>query len=402
MGYDEQKAQEQIEAGVYQKEEQLANVVQLGGYVTSPKMFIGKQNTIDEAGLLSQRIFGPVNSFKCSCGKLSLRIDRGKTCETCGVKCDSNNLRVVTFGKIQTVFPVIKLNKLIRFQKIFGTKIKDILDPINSDRNMSLEKYIAITPDGETIQIVSEVHHASLYILPLRITGIYSLILGIKYLINNFLNDLPIISKLKELFDENVISHEIKVLPPEIRPVIIDQTKTNTVRITKVNKHYTSILQLNKSNQLIQSNIPVDEEYWWGLIDTNFRLQNNEQIIEYGIMEYDRITSRYQYYSDLIYESIFEIISKKEGFIRSLVLSKTIDFSARSVVRSDISVKPYQVKVSKKILFKLWKLHFTYYLCNIEKMDYDRVLEKYMTKEYYEIKDKFNDFLNWFYDTDKY
>ncbi len=374
----------------------------LGGYVTSPKMFIGKQNTIDESGLLSQKIFGPVNSYKCACGRLSLKIDREKTCDVCGVKCGSNNLRVVTFGKLETIFPIIKLNKINRIHKLFGSKVKDILDPINNDRNMSLEKYVGISPDGESVEIVSNINHNTCYVLPLRITGIYSLILIMKYLINNFIDDLPIVSEFKKLFDDNIITHQIKVLPPEIRPVIIDQSKENTVRITKVNKHYTSILQLNKSNRLIQTNIPIDEEYWIGLIDTNFRLQNNEQIIEYGIMEYDRITSRYQYYSDLIYESIFEIISKKEGFIRSLILSKTIDFSARTVVRSDISVKPYQVKVSKKILFKLWKLHFTYYLCNIEKLDYDKVLEQYMTKEYYEIKDKFNDFLNWFYDTDIY
>jgi len=374
----------------------------LGGEVTSPKLFIGKNNTIDEEGLLSQKIFGPVNSYKCLCGKLTLNIDRNKVCDICGVLCGPSSLRVTTFGTINTVFPIIKPNKMKYIEQLFGSKIKEIIDPINSDRNISLEKYIGLTYDGEELKIVDDIIHTTFYILPLRITGIYSLILTLKYLVNNFLNDLPIVKKIKKLFDDNIITNTLKVLPPEIRPVIIDQTKKNTIHKTETNKHYTSILQLNKSNQIFKSNIAVDEEHWLGLLDINFRLQNHEQILEHGIIEFDIITSRYQYYTNLIYESIFDIISKKEGFIRSLILSKTIDFSARSVVRSDISVKPYQIRVSKKILFKLWKLHFIYFLCQVQDIDYDIVFEKYMTKEYYEVKEKFNEFLNWFYDTDIY
>ncbi len=368
----------------------------LGGFVTSPKMFIGSNHIIDEEGLLSQKIFGPIESYKCQCGKLKLNMDKGQICKVCNVISANKNLRVKTSGRIKLLFPVVKPNKIKYITDLFTSKVSPILDPIVSDTNLSVERYISISPSGEKVDIVTEITHRTQYILPLRITGIYSFILGIKYLINNFIDQLPIVEKLQKLFDDKIIVYELKVLPPDIRPVFVDREKVNTVRVTEVNKHYTSILNLNKSNQLIQANIPADEELWLGMIDVNFRSQNQEQIIEYGIMEYDQITSRYQYYTNLIYRSIFDIISKKEGFIRSLILSKTIDFSARTVIRSDISIKPYQISVSRRILYKLWKLQFIYFLTKIKGLAYDNAFENFVTKKYDEVKEDFNEFIDWY------
>ena len=371
---------------------------ELGGYVTSPKMFIGRNNNIDENGLMSQKIFGPVKSFRCLCGRLSMSLDRGKTCSFCKVCCDSKELRVTTFGKIKLIFPIIKLNKIKKIKKIFKNSIDSIIDPIFVDSTTSDKKYLAISGSGEEVSIVDSFNtkNRSIYILPLRITGIYSLVLCLKYIINNFLDDIEIAKKIKKLFDDNVISYEIKVIPPEIRPAIVDPKKKNTIRVTPINKHYTSLLQLNKSNNIIKSNIEIDEENWLEMININFREQNNEEIVDFGILEYDKITARYQYYSNLVYESIYDLVSKKEGFIRSLILSRTIEFSARTVIRVDPSIKPYQVKVSRKILFKLWKLHFIYFLTAIKGYEYDYCFENIVPKQYEEVKELFNEFLEWF------
>ena len=378
----------------------------LGGYVTSYKIFRGKNNQIDEDGLLSQKIFGPINSYKCICGNLCI-MDKGTTCHKCGVFCGSNDLRVKTFGKIKLVFPIIHLNKINNLKKIFKSSNKflsQIIDPIFSDSNLSSEYYIGITGDGEEVKIVDDlkINKPNFYIVPLRITGIYSFILCLRYLTANFANDVKIVGEIKKLFDNGTISDEIKVLPPEVRPVILDPKKKNTFRVHEVNKHYVSLLRLNKANDIYKSNIVIDEENWLKMVDVNFRKMIKEPIVDLGIMEYDTTTAKYQFYANLVYNCVYEMISKKEGFIRSLILSKTIEFSARTVIRVNPAVKPYQISVSRYILFNLWKLHFIHYLTNVQQFEYDYCLENIVLKEYYEIKDLFDEFLDWFLSNEEF
>jgi len=85
-------------------------------------------------------------------------------------------------------------------------------------------------------------------------------------------------------------------------------------------------------------------------------------LVDVAIPEYDAATARYQYYVDKIYESVFEGISGKTGLIRSSILGRTIEFSARSVIVIDPSLEAYKIKVSRKILYKLWFPYFLNYL----------------------------------------
>lgn len=92
----------------------------------------------------------------------------------------------------------------------------------------------------------------------------------------------------------------------------------------------------------------------------------------------------------------------KVGLIRSSILGKNIEFSARTVIRSDPSLKPYEVKVSKKILKKLWMPYFIHWLTNYRNHDYDYVYENMLLydDDNNETNDLFNQFLEWFYDED--
>jgi len=64
-----------------------------GGEVSSIKFYTGKYSNIDEDGLLSESIFGPIRDFQCKCGKLSIEsVDGGKICDKCGVLCGPSEL----------------------------------------------------------------------------------------------------------------------------------------------------------------------------------------------------------------------------------------------------------------------------------------------------------------------
>lgn len=370
-----------------------------GGEVTDPKMFT-KNFSYTKDGLLSESIFGPERDFCCACGKLSTRvIDENKCCDRCGVRCISKEARLTTFGKITLIFPVIKTTKKKYFKKIVGINHKHLLDPRKADALAATSRYLAISSDGEKLKVVSSLTNQNkhYYVLPLRITGIYSFILALKYVATYLKQEVA-----QKLFDDKYIMDVIKVLPPEVRPVVRDPKNPETIRITEVNKPYTSLLHLNKSNMNIKLVKEDQENEWLKTIHTNFKNQFEtgiiEEIVDQMIQEYDRITARYQFYVDKVYNTVFESISGKYGFIRSCILSKTIEFSGRSVITINPSLPPYKVKVGKKILYKLWFPYFLHFLQNkYPNYSYVDLFDKFVqTSNYEENRELFNEFLDSF------
>ena len=105
--------------------------------VKSHKIFKnGPSYQFDEDGLYSEKIFGPLKSYKCNCGDIKSQINDGIRCEKCGVLCASENLRNTTFAKIELpVFIIQPMMKYILFD-IFGqTAIKNIMDPRSVSAN---------------------------------------------------------------------------------------------------------------------------------------------------------------------------------------------------------------------------------------------------------------------------
>ncbi|MDD4081835.1 MAG: hypothetical protein PHD05_00475 [Sphaerochaetaceae bacterium] len=369
----------------------------LGGEVTSVKFFTGKFGSkIDENGLLSESIFGPIHNFRCKCGKLSLEsCDGGKICDRCGVMCGSSDMRLKTFGKITLIFPVIKPTRRKQFGKIIGKDHKYLLDPKKSDATSATVRYLSITPD-DVLKIVSNYTtnpSSYQYIIPIRITGIYSFILALKYAafeLNSY--------NAQQLFDNKYIINEVKVLPPDIRPVVKDPKNPSEFKYSEINKHYISLINQNNLNAQSKEILKVKEEDWFSKL--NYNLQNkiiDDELMDTIIIEYDRAASRYQYYVDLIYETVFANISGKTGFIRSSILGKTIEFSARSVIVIDPSLEAYKIKVSRKILYKLWFPYFLYYLAKYKNIDYTTLFDNYTQFENYDDhKQIFGEFLEWF------
>ena len=110
----------------------------------------------------------------------------------------------------------------------------------------------------------------------------------------------------------------------------------------------------------------------------------------------------YQRFTNAIYQFCFEKIKGKEGLVRSTILSRTLEFSARSVVAIDPSIKPYELHIPREILFRLWSPYFLNYLAEHDNMRLDRLYPNVVEKNYEELKKdeamfkKFLDFLDWF------
>lgn len=368
-------------------------------YVTSPDIFYrNNNNTFHDEGMFSEVIFGPCRSFRCKCGLLNNSVlDVGKRCVKCHVKCEDNSSRFENHGLINLPFLCIKPTRIDNRLKEVITNVlmykKTLLDPIRADYNISQSKYLGIHKVKETIKIFDNRLDKNFIYIPIRVTGIFSLILCLKYIAQVFNIEI-----VKKLFEDQVIMSYLKVIPPGIRPVaVIDEKK---IQLSEINKPYISCIHLNKVNDLLKDNLAIDEDDWFERINLYFSgdyENSDEEIVEHVIMEYDILTSKYQYHINIIYDNLFSTISSKTGYIRNSMLGKTIDFSARSVICCDVSLEPYQVGVSKKILYKLWMPYFLYYLMHIRLQTTIWSIENIVNKDYEDNLNLFDEFLDWFY-----
>ena len=169
---------------------------EFGGYCTSPKLFDKRTGLPDPKGIISEQIFGPIVSYKCQCGYLNKKtLDGGQTCPKCGVKCISNESRLTTTGKIKTVFPFIRSTHKNFIIQLIGKENKQLLDPRLLDSNMALDRFICFNANKD-VRMISNISDlpAGYFLIPFKITGIFSLIFVFKEKKANLINESFLIS----------------------------------------------------------------------------------------------------------------------------------------------------------------------------------------------------------------
>lgn len=342
----------------------------LGGFVTSAKDFSGKKQIPVELGVFSQQIFGPLKSYCCLCEKTKGILNKGVLCAHCGVLCDDNALRFTTFGKIRTLLPFVKSTKKKELANFLGSKDASILlDPTRSDINSEVKKYISVKNDFSDYKIVNNLKMNATYItIPFRITGTYSLQLCFKFLIRLWPDKTK---ALQRFFDEDIITNIVHVLPPNLRQIMFNN-QFERVQTPQLNSVYKSILNCNRYNlnKVSFENYDRDEDECFEKLKKQLKDRILDQdIVENFILENDHVSYIYQRCIDKLYHLVRIELSGKEGLIRGSVLSKTIEFSARTVVRAEPSLDPYKIQVSQTILKKLWTPYFIFYLIHYEHVE---------------------------------
>ena len=157
---------------------------ELGGFCTSPELYVKKTGKPHPFGILSEQIFGPSSSYRCSCGYLRHKtLDAGQVCPKCGTRCDSTDLRLVTFGNIKTITPFIKYTKKKEILKIIGKQNKSLLDPKQSDSNIAIDRFIVLNKNKTSIRIINSIDDCTddEIFIPFKISGLFSLIFIFRY-----------------------------------------------------------------------------------------------------------------------------------------------------------------------------------------------------------------------------
>jgi len=374
------------------------------GIVTSDKIYLNHGlNKIDEEGLFSQKLFGPVKPWKCACGLLNSKIlHDSKRCEKCGVLCTDPEIRYTTFGKIRLPFPFYKNSKTYRskFESIIGVNNKSILDPHQTDRNLTgPNKFLELKASRNKTfvpKIVSTFTHYQSCI-PIRITGIYSLYLALyagAYLYHN--------SKCKEIV-ESCFSYELLVTPPKTRDIGIQVKKGKKELVTnEINEQYCRILKISNFDW---PNVMDPEQARDDFVAkikgiTDDPEAEGEFLDDIQVHQYDQMISRYQNHINNLYKLTISSLGTKQGFIRKDFIGRSIDFSARAHIVSDPALKAYEISVSKQIFLRLWFTEYLYYLNVIidNKDKYNELLPYVEFTDMYVDLDKLiyvNEFVNW-------
>jgi len=368
----------------------------LGGLVTNAKDFQGKTqiNRETQDGLFSQVIFGPIRDHQCLCGKYnSINFDN-QICPKCNVLCGSSDLRFTQFGEIQTIFPYIKTTKQKLVIKYLGQLCKLIIDPKKSDVNIINKRYLAVKYDKTKLKIVKTLNSEQGYlVIPFRITGIYTLFLGLTFL-HKHLN-VPIAT---ELITDNIFTKSLKVLPPNARMFTIDIDQ-NKKRFPIINKYYKSVLNCNKINLPFADYLHEIEPQIIEKIRITIKSgQLTQAIVESEFFEYDIKSCAYQEQINNIYAEVYKLLSGKPGIIRKNILGKSVEFSARSVIKIDPSLNCYQITAPHDILKELWGPYFVYWLTKYKDYDYTYCFNKILLEgiKNEENERLFQEFLVWF------
>lgn len=307
----------------------------------------------DPNGLLSEVIFGPIQAYKCSCGKLSSKtLHEGEICPECGVKCESTISRYTRFGKIKLPFHIINSINKNKFNKITKYDFKSFLNPNQQDLISTLNIYLEYNINNDTLQLTNTYNPNC---LPIKITGLYSLFLGI--------SAIHLIYPNSKFADEFIkyFYNELMVLPPDCRIIMHKTENSRVIMKHKIADVYQNILRIK--HYVVRDHTHIEEDFikYLDLLISKFTSGDDHIINEVQIATYDSIVSKFQYYADVLYEEILIVLSGKDGIIRSDFLGKSIDFSSRAVVINDPSLAAHQIKIPKESFLKLWFCEYIAY-----------------------------------------
>lgn len=308
--------------------------------ITNQKIHISnKQEKFHPEGIYSEQIFGPVQKFKCQCGKLFGKMNSGKVCDSCNVMCGDVEGRSSIFAKI--VFPdgIYIVNPVFKtiLQQIFGQNaIKSLLSKRDYQANSEFPYYFSL----EKHKLLKE---SKMKATEKRIEKPVSDIVDLKNMFE-IIRSMPEYKDhlnafvIEESFLDFVFVDYVLVIPPNSRQIIkISPTKILPHPITKC---YSQIMK----NRLKNS----------GVSDQLFKA--NPEYFGYTVYKYQTLV-------DEIYETILEFnFQKKESYIREALTGKTVEFSQRAVIIPNPALRPYQIGMHEEAAKKIFLPELLYYL----------------------------------------
>jgi len=302
-----------------------------------------KKKRFHKEGLFSEIIFGPTYNYRCACGKYHgkpIEEDPDVHCKVCGVNYTYSKFkRRRQHARINLPIKVVNPFFLKYISKIFGenhTLIKTIKNLMNNEHNYFYWDKDREGSDDVILYYYSGVDDEE---MPSPEAKLLTLHESIDYLVKDNCEELisigmseyqQILNNIDHLFIEDVF-----INPPDFRPII---QKTDSKNVDKMNEFYYRLL--NKKELFIK---------------TDFNINTNRSLYYTYYIQFQKIVNE-------LFEHVIEKLSKKEGIIRSNILGKRMDFSARAVIAPDPTLSLNECVLPYKMVLELFRLRISRYL----------------------------------------
>ncbi len=344
------------------------------GEVKRPETINYRTFRPEKDGLFCAKIFGPVKSYECLCGKYKRAKYRGVVCEKCGVEVTSSKVRRERMGHIDLVSPVVH----IWFFRSLPSRISLILDLSikNIERVLYFEMYIIVDPgislfsvgdlitEAQYSQAVEEYGEDSFKAM-IGAEAIYELLasLDLQQTYNSLLKELSttnselkrkkIIKRVRIIKDcinsgndpKNMVLNTILVLPPDLRPlVMLDGGRFAT---SDLNELYRRIIHRNNRLAILLA-LPAP-----AIVIANEKRMLQESVD--ALFDNGRRNRMVKGSNKQPYKSLSDMLKGKQGRFRQNLLGKRVDYSGRSVIVVGPNLKLYQCGLPKKMALELFK-----------------------------------------------
>ena len=327
----------------------------------------------EKDGLFCEKIFGPVKDFECSCGKYKKAKYRGTLCDRCGVEVGPASMRRERMGHVDLAVPVAH----VFYYKIPPSKIGLLLNlSINQlEAILNYEAYIVLESGdspwrkGEVL-IEEEYQDAKEKYEDFKADmggqPIYDLLKEID--LENMSSDLRIrleketlkarrfqlLKKLKlvEAFrlsgnrPEWMVLTRLPIIPPDLRPLVA--LEGGRYATSDLNDLYKRVITRNNRVKSITSGIKTPEVI----------VRNEKRMLQDSIdalLDNSRRSRPIKGRGNRPLKSLADALKGKQGRFRRNLLGKRVDYSGRSVIVVDPSLKLYECGVPKEMAFELFK-----------------------------------------------
>ena len=327
----------------------------------------------ENEGLFCAKTFGPIKNYECLCGKYKLFKHQGIVCEKCGVEVTQTSLRRKRMGHIELAAPIAH----IWYLKSLPSRLGLLLDMSLRDveRVLYFESYIVIEP-GATPLVLGQILSDADYLAQLELYGhefkaqmggeaIHALLRAID--LPNLLKQLPeqiktsqsetLKKKLRKRFmlvqsflhsghkPEWMILKVLPVLPPDLRPLV--QFEGARFVTSDLNELYRRVINRNnRTKRLMALKAPAV------IIHNELRIlqESVDALLDNG-RRHKVFTGTHK----LPLQSLSDMIKGKQGRFRQNLLGKRVDYSGRTVIIVNPSLKLHQCGIPKEMALELFK-----------------------------------------------
>ncbi|WP_078132998.1 DNA-directed RNA polymerase subunit beta' [Staphylococcus aureus] len=342
------------------------------GEVKKPETINYRTLKPEKDGLFCERIFGPTKDWECSCGKYKRVRYKGMVCDRCGVEVTKSKVRRERMGHIELAAPVSH----IWYFKGIPSRMGLLLDmsPRALEEVIYFASYVVVDPGPTGLEkktLLSEAEFRDYYD---KYPGQFVAKMGAEG-IKDLLEEIDLDEELKLLRDELesatgqrltraikrlevvesfrnsgnkpswMILDVLPIIPPEIRPMV--QLDGGRFATSDLNDLYRRVINRNnRLKRLLDLGAP-------GII-----VQNEKRMLQEAVdalIDNGRRGRPVTGPGNRPLKSLSHMLKGKQGRFRQNLLGKRVDYSGRSVIAVDPSLKMYQCGLPKEMALELFK-----------------------------------------------